>query len=183
MSSVGHKYMSVQMIRLMVYRRPLHPELFDLQARRIERHGDYEVESWLTDGGHVVRIQHAGESMTETVIDTGDHLPESGLLHALPCIGEKDFELTDDPHYNYVTTLQTETLTENLYSATYREMQEFARETGALSWQWTDGNKPCLSMLDSQKYRNEYHFQSYHLIGSAGFVLRTQSIFELSKDH
>ncbi len=178
--SVSHKSSNLQVLRLMVYRRPLHPELFDLQARRVDRHGDYEVESWLTAGGHVVRFQLDGQLLSECVIDGGDHLPETGLVHALPCVGEKDYELEPEGRIGYVTTIQTETLTDNLYQATFREMQDFARETGSLSHEWSDnGGTPCLSVLDSQKYKREFHIQSYHLLGSSGLVLRTQSIFEM----
>ena len=178
--SVSHKSSNTQVLRLMVYRRPLHPELFDLQARRTDRHGDYEVENWITAGGHVARFQVAGQTMTETVIERGDHLPETGLVHALPCLGEKDFELEPDGKIGYVTTIQTENLTDNLYLATLREMQDFARETNALSHEWQDhAGTPCLSVLDTQKYKREFHVQSYHLMGTSGIVLRTQSIFEI----
>lgn len=181
--SVSHKSSNTQILRLMVYRRPLHPELFDLQARRTERHGDYEAECWTTPGGHVVRCQVGGQVLTETVIENGDHLPETGLIHALPCLGEKDYELAREGKIGYVTTVQTENLTDNLYLATLREMQDFARETGALHHQWTDANSgsevPCLTVLDTQKYKREFHVQSYHLLGASGVVLRTQSIFEI----
>jgi hypothetical protein len=164
----------------MIYRRALHPELFDLQARRMDRHGEYEVESWVTPAGHVVRFQLANQTLTETVIENGDHLPEMGLIHALPCLGEKDYELEPEGRIGYVTTIQTETLTDNLYMATLREMQDFARETGALSHEWQDtASVPCLSVLDTQKYKREFHVQSYHLHGNSGLVLRTQSIFEI----
>lgn len=178
--SVSHKSSSTQVFRLMVYRRPLHPELFDLQARRTDRHGAYEIESWLTAGGHVVRFQTAGQCLIETVLENGDHLPETGLVHALPCLGEKDYEHKPEGNIGYVTTIQTESLTDNLYSATFREMQDFAHETGALAHEWTDAlGAPSLSVLDSQKYKREFHIQSYHLTGSSGLVLRTQSIFEI----
>ena len=79
----------------------------------------------------------------------------------------------------YVTTVQTETLTDNLYMATFREMHDFVAESGALAHEWKDAEgNPCLSILDAQKYRREFHVQSYHLIGATGMVLRTQSIFE-----
>jgi hypothetical protein len=163
----------------MVYNRALHPELFDLQARRTDRHGDYEVEMWATPGGHVVRFNFAGQTLTETVIERGDHLPETGLIHALPCVGEKDYEMQPTGKLGFVTTIQTETLSDNLYNATLREMHDFARETGALAYEWVDDNGvPCLTVLDSQKYRREFHIQSYHLYGNSGVVLRTQSIFE-----
>ncbi|MFP4145267.1 MAG: DUF2617 family protein [Phycisphaeraceae bacterium] len=176
--SIGHKS-NTQVARLMVYRRPLHPELFELEGRRTDRHGDYEVENWIAAGGHVVRFQVAGQTFTETVLENSDHLPETGLVHALPCLGEKDYEHDPDGRIGYVTTIQTESLTDNLYLATLREMQDFARETGALAHEFDGDGIPCLSVLDTQKYRREYHVQSYHLMGASGLVLRTQSIFEI----
>ncbi len=179
--SVSHKSSTIQSFRLMAYSRPLHPELFDLQARRIDRHGDYEAENWLTPAGHVVRFSFAGEIMTEAVISNADHLPEIGLVHALPCLGEKEFQYEPKPDgkIGYVTTIQTEALSDNLFGATLREMKDFARETGSLSHSYIDKEgAACLSVLDTQKYRREFHLQSYHLLGSANLVLRTQSIFE-----
>ena len=183
--NVGHKSSSTQVLRLMVYRRALHPELFELHGRRCDRHGDYEVESWVAKLGHIVRFQVQGESVTEAVIDNGDHLPEHGLVYALPCLGEKEFELDGDQDktsskVGFVTTLQTESLTDNLYLVTLREMQDFAAESDALSYDWKDPDGvPCLSVLDTQKYKQEFHVQSYHLLGGSGMVLRTQSIFEI----
>ncbi|MEM1213012.1 MAG: DUF2617 family protein [Planctomycetota bacterium] len=167
--------------RLMAYRRPLHPELFDLQGRRIDRHGDYEIESWITSGGHVVRFNYAGQVMSETVVDAAgsESLPESGLVHALPCIGEKEYDHTPEGKIGYFVTIQTENLADNLYQSTFREMEDFAQETNGLSHVWEDEAGRHLSMLDAQKYRNEFHFQSYHLNATNGHVLRTQSIFEV----
>jgi hypothetical protein len=166
---------------MMLYQRALHPELFQLVRRRTDRHGEYEVESWLTTTGHVIRFSVSGQALTETVLLDSDHLPETGLIHALPCLGEKDYELEPKGRIGFVTTIQTETLTDNLYNATYLEMQDFARETGSLSreWQEEDGSN-SLTVLDTQKYKREFHVQSYHLIGSTSTVLRTQTIFEIA---
>ena len=180
--SAAPKVANAQLFRMMIYRRPLHPELFDLRARRTERHGPYEVENWLTPAGHVSRFQAAGQVLTEVVIEQGDHLPETGLVHALPCFGEKDYEMEPEGKLHYVTTIQTEALTDNLFASTLREMQDFARETGALCFEYADaegGN--CLSMLDVQKYKREFHLQSYHLMAGCGTVLRTQTIFEIAR--
>ncbi len=180
--SVSHKSSSTQSFRLMVYRRPLHPELFNLQARRIDRHGDYEAENWVTPAGHLVRFVYDDAVLTEAVIENADHLPEHGLVHALPCLGEKEFEYEPEPEdkIGYVTTIQTEALTDNLYAATLKEMVDFAHETGSLAHAYADDEGvPCLSVLDTQKYKHEFHMQSYHLLGTSGLVLRTQSIFEV----
>jgi hypothetical protein len=77
-----------------------------------------------------------------------------------------------------MSTVQTETLSENLYIATLNELRAHARETEALVHQWRDDSGPCLSMLDIQRYAREVHAQSFHLIAHAGLVLRTQTIFE-----
>jgi len=185
--SASTKSSNAQFLRMMLYRRALHPELFDLQGRRVDRHGDYEVESWLINGeggaGHLVRFQVAEDALIEVCMDRADHLPETGLMHALPCVGEKDFELeAPEGPLRYVTTIQTEALTDNLYTVTYREMQDFARETGSLAYEGVtvDGSR-TLSVLDTQKYKHEFHIQSYHLLGGSGTVLRTQSIFEIAR--
>ncbi len=180
--SVSNKTTNIQMFKMIVYGRALHPELFQLQQRKLAKHGDYEVESWLLEAGHVVRFSYNGECITEAMLENSDHLPEHGLVHALPCLGEKDYEMPHpaDAKVGYVTTVQTESLTDNLYAATLREMRDFSVETNAMNYSWKDGEGvDCLSVLDCQKYKKEYHIQTYHLLGSTGVVLRTQSIFEL----
>lgn len=177
--SVSHKSSNTQMFRLMVYRRALHPELFDLQGRRLHRQAEYEVETWVVPAGHLVRFAARGHCVTETVLENADHLPEHGLMHALPCIGEKEFEADPEDPIGYVTTVQIETLTDNLFASTLREMQDFALEVDALKHEWKDDSGHLnLSLLDVQRYKQEFHLQSYHLVGATGLVLRTQSIFE-----
>lgn len=177
--SVSHKSNNTQIYRLMVYNRALHPELFKVRARRMFKHADYEVEAWVTAGGHMVRYQFNAASLTETVVEDGDHLPEVGLIHALPCMGEKEFELSSEEGVSYVTTVQTESLIDNLYMATLREMRDYAIESNSIFHEWNnDEGVLCLSMIDLQTFKDEFHIQSYHLLGNSGIVLRTQSIFE-----
>ncbi|MEM7576333.1 MAG: hypothetical protein AAF328_02560 [Planctomycetota bacterium] len=179
--STSSKSQQLQMLRMMLYRRPLHPELFTLDSRRSIQHGGYEVEQWIVPGGHIVRFQIPGQSLTEVIIEAGDHLPETGLVHALPAFGEKEYEMPAEGKLGFCTTIQTETLTDNLYQSTYREMVDFARETGSHTLSYNDPDAgPCLSLIDSQKYRREYHIQAYHLHAGTGLVLRTQSIFEIT---
>jgi len=157
--TINSKTPLTQIPKLMLYRRPLHPELFSFKSRRVDRHGDYEVESWLVDGGHVVRFVLDGQSLVEAVLE--------------------EYEYDGDGKLNYFTTLQTESLTENLYLATYREMKDFARETGGLNHEVQTPSGPNLVVLDCQKYKKEFHVQGYHLTAHNGNVLRTQSVFEI----
>ena len=166
---------------MMVYRRALHPELFNLRGRRTIRYGDYEVEAWISPPGHVVRFQAGRHCLTETVVEGGDHLPEAGLIHALPCLGEKEYATGfEGSDLGYCTTLQTEVLSESLYQSTYCEIAELCLEDYTLSYKWDDSaGVSCLSVVELQKYKKEMHIQSYHMLGLSGLVLRTQSIFEI----
>jgi len=178
--SLSNKSPGIQVFRLMVYQRALHPELFRIQDRRTLRTADYEMEAWVMPGGHALRFQARGQCLTEVVTDQEVQLPERGLLHALPCIGEKEFEEDIADTVRFVSAVQTENLSDNLYQATYDEMRDFAEESGAMVHAWSNpGGGQNLSVFDLQRFKGELHSQSYHLIASGGFVLRTQSIFEL----
>lgn len=178
--SAPNKSTSVPVFRLMLYQRALHPELFRIQGRRSLTSTEYELEAWIMPGGHALRFQAQGHCVTEVVTDQDLQLPERGLLQSLPCIGEKEYDQPVAEAINFVTAVQTENLSENLYNATFTEMRDFAEETRAMThlWQDEDGGQ-CLSILDLQRFKGEVHAQAYHLLANNGFVLRTQTIFEL----
>lgn len=177
--SLSNKSQSTQVFRMLLFQRALHPELFNIHDRRAFTNPEYEVESWLYPGGHLLRFQTGGHCMTEVVADQDLSLPERGLAHQLPCIGEKEYEHAIEGAIKFVAAVQTENLSDNLYQATLSEMREFANETEAMRVEYEDGAYTNFSMIDIQRFRKEIHAQSYHLIGAGGFVLRTQSIFEL----
>ncbi len=179
--SIGNKSQSTQMFRLLLYQRALHPELFGIQDRRTIRQPTYELEAWIMPGGHAMRFQAGGQCVTEVVTDQDLQLPERGLLHTLPCIGEKEHDQSIENAVRFVAAVQTENLSDNLYSATLTEMRDFAAETGAMTHEWPDEDGGTnLSILDLQRFKGEIHAQSYHLLVPGGFVLRTQSIFEIA---
>lgn len=166
-------------VQLYVYRVALHPELFQLKGRRNVKHNGYEVEAWLTASGHVVRFTHNGFSCTELLTQDDGKLPVHGAVTGFACVGEHDFEHSfGSERVGYSGSVQTETLSDSLFKATYQEMLDLARETDALIYKWTDDQgRRCLSMLDLQRLNKEMHVQSYHLIANGGMVVRSQTIF------
>jgi hypothetical protein len=177
--SVPVKSPTLQSYQVLLYNRALHPELFPLKGRRVVRHGNYEFEVWVMEGSHLLRFEHAALCACELMTDQEGRLPESGVVSGFLAAGERDFEhrFTKDK-VTYMTTVQTETLSENLYVATMAEMLDYGRSSDALTHRWNDGTGPCLSMIDLQRYNREIHAQSYHLMATGGLVIRTQTIFE-----
>jgi hypothetical protein len=165
---------------MILYRRALHPELFRVKQRRTIEQGEYQFEAWLMAGSHLLRFEYAGGCGTELITDLEEGIPDRGVVAAIPCAGERDHEQLFGERIRLVSTVQTESLPESLYAATYKELVAFGQENDAMVHTWTDeeGGK-CASILDLQRYREEVHAQSYHLMAQGGLVLRTQSIFEM----
>jgi hypothetical protein len=183
---------------LILYTRPLHPELVQMKARKTVQlkglgtgpsrlAGAAEFEAWLTPLGHMLRYQTRSHCFCELVTDRDAGLPTSGVAFSVPAIGEKDHEqLFTEACVLYTTSLQTETLPSPIYQTTYREMLELAEEVDALIHTWTlpgsngNGKEPmrCLSMLELQRFDDEMHAQSTHMFPIGGLVLRTQTVFQ-----
>ncbi len=170
---------SIQSCQLLLYRRPLHPELFPLRQRRAFRHGQYELEAWIMPGGHLLRFRVNGFACCELLTDQEGNLPVDGAVTAFPVAGEHEFKhVFAAERVGYLVSSQTETLSESLYSTTYSEMIDYARDTNAISFEWSDGDGKNLSVLDVQRLGKEVHAQSFHLVAAGGVVIRTQTIFE-----
>ena len=178
--STSSKITSLQAYNLLLYRTALHPEFFTIQGRDRFTHGEYEFESWIFRGGHTCRFELHGLSVCEIVTDQIDHLPERGHVISMPCAGERDHEAEFSDRIAYVTSMQTENLSDHLYLGTFQEMLDHGRSERCLMTHWADdAGRPNLSLVETQRYKDEVHLQSYHLRSDCGLVLRTQSIFQV----
>ncbi len=178
MSSVS-KYSSLQAYNMVLYRGALHPEFFAIESRKRIEHGDYEFEAWMFRGGHAARFEFAKSAVTEILTEEPERLPDRGLIATLPCAGERDHDEKIAERIAFITSIQTETLSDHLYLSTYNELFEHGRNGDGLMSVWTDEQgKPNLSLIDLQRYADEVHIQSYHLRSDCGLVLRSQSIFQ-----
>lgn len=173
---------ALQTYQLLLYRKALHPDLFAsrIKGRRKSGQGGYNLEAWIMPGAHLLRFDFDGFAACELMIDQEGNLPVDGAVTAFPVAGEHDFDHQfKSERVRYVTSVQTETLSENLYSATFDEMVEFSRDTNALTHRWSDDEESrSISLLDIQRLGKEVHAQSYHLLSQGGVVIRTQTIFE-----
>lgn len=171
----------LQSYQLMLYGKSLHPELFSPRARRSVKIGAAELEGCVMPGCHILRFEHKALSACECLIDHDFGLPEAGLVSRFLAAGEHEFEHRfERAGVNYMLTVQTESLSENLYLATYEELLDYGKEVNGLILQWNDPASKCLSMLDLQRYAKEIHAHCYHMVGNGGLVIRTQTIFELA---
>jgi hypothetical protein len=171
---------SLRTYQLLLYRSPVHPEFFQIGGRINMETGTYEVEAWVHPGGHTVRFEFEGATITEVVVPDTHTLPERGVLTTIPCVGEKDFDEVYADRISYVTSIQTETLSDHLYMSSYQEMLEHGQQQSDCLMMpgIKEGRLPSLSVIELQRYADQVHMQSYHFLGDTGLVLRTQSIMQ-----
>jgi len=178
----GSKTSSLQAYSMLLYRGAIHPEFFPVSGRRRIEHAGYEFEAWIYRGGHVLRFQYDGACATEVVTDAMEKLPSRGVVTALPCAGEKDHDEEVAEKVIYMTSMQTETLSDHLYISTYNELIEHGRMCEGLLAVWNEEGKHNLSMLDMQRYQDQVHVQAYHCRSDCSLVLRTQTIFQVKEE-
>ncbi len=169
---------------LLLYQRPLHPELFRiLRTEKVERRV-YEADIWLVEGGHVISFTAGKHTLAEVVLMGGEPLTDRGLIQTIPCRGEKYHEMTaPGGTIKYMISTQEEQLTQTLYEATKHEIASYAakRELMTAEVPATPENGATLSVLDIERRSHELLVQSFHLFDENQMVIKTQGIMEISR--
>jgi|CXWL01.1.fsa_nt_gi hypothetical protein len=178
--STPTKHTSLQAYQVLFYDRTLSADLFKVRAMKTIRQPGYELEAWLMPGTHVLRyLRQDGPPCCELVTDTDRPMPQAGVVGGFLAAGEHEFEHTFEPSgVTYMLSVQTETLSDNVYAEVFDEIHDLARLSNALIHAWNDDSGRCMSVVDLQRQPKEVHVQAYHLIANQGLVVRTQSLFE-----
>ncbi len=186
--NVSAKPNSLQTYQVLFYDQAFSEERFPIHRKRIVRVPGVDFEAWLMPGSHVLRFIKGGVTACEFVTDLDRNIPSPGLLSAFLAAGEHEFEhclesktvcgTTAQGRVTYMLSVQTETLSDNVYGSVFEEMRVHAKDSHSLAHHWEDDAGPCMSLIDVQRHVGQLHVQAYHLVASQGIVLRTQSIFE-----
>ena len=173
-------------LTLMLYGRTLHPELFRILGTEQVARRAYEGDIWLVEGGHVIMFTAGKHTLTEVIMNNPDSagLTDRGLLQTIPCRGEKYHEMTAAGNIRYMISTQEEQLTQTLYDATKHEIHAYAikRELMTAETPSTPDSGATLSVLDIERRSHELLVQSFHLFDENQMVIKTQGIFEVSKN-
>ena len=183
-------------LMLMMYEKPLHPELFNiLRGVEVDRRA-YEASIWLVEGGHVISFrvtaagcpacpEAAGNTFTEVVQMNGEPVDDRGLIESLPCRGERYHELVCGPNIKYMVSTQEEQLTPTLFEATREEILEYAAKrelmVGEVAADPAEDRGGYTGVLDVERRANELHVDSFHLFEDNLTVVKTQAFMEVLK--
>jgi hypothetical protein len=170
-------------LTLLLFQRPLHPELFRISASEKVVRRAYEADIWLVEGGHVISFTAGKNSLTEVIGMRSEPPTDRGLLLSTPCRGEKYHEDVYGP-ISYMISTQEEQLTQTLYDATKHEISTYAAKRELMTAENTGIGEggASLSVLDIERRSHELLVQSFHLFDENQMVIKTQSIIEVAKE-
>ena len=171
-------------LTLLLYQRTLHPELFKIfGTERVSRRA-YDADIWLVEGGHVITFTAGKNTLTEVILMAPGEMTDRGLIQTVPCRGEKYHEMTaPGGNIRYMISTQEEQLTQTLYDATRKEIEQYAIKR-ELMWAEIPGTAEKaggLSVLDIERRSHELLVQSFHLFDESQMVIKTQAIIEAVK--
>jgi hypothetical protein len=122
----------VSAMALHLYRRPLHPELFETLACREVRRDDYTLTVCITPAGHVLTWRTADLVLTEIMASRGQPLPGRGKVWRHRFHGEQCDAFRASPFISYQMSAQAETLTPNLFARIHEELLADGQKRGLL---------------------------------------------------
>lgn len=178
--SVHHKKPRSAGISVLVYDRPLHPELISVDIRRARAVGEFDVNIWLlNNGGHMLAIT-GPHTVCELCCFPNKSLPERGLLERIPCKGDKLYDVALGETHHYYLAINEEHVTDTLFENSVAELLRIAEEqNGVVSHRKNElGETVGLSVVVTQLHRRAVHIEGFHLLNDAHVLVRTQSVVE-----
>ena len=171
-------------LTLMLFQKMLHPELFKIVATQTATRRAYDADIWVVDGGHVVSFTAGKNTLTEVIICGHEGINDRSLVQTIPCRGERYHEMESGGNIRYMISTQEEQLTQTLYEATRHEILGYAakRELMYYDAPATPDCGSTLSVLDVECRSHELLVQSFHLFDENCVVIKTQGLFEVTKE-
>jgi hypothetical protein len=171
-------------LTLTLFQRMLHPELFNILGSEQVSRRAYDADIWLVEGGHAVTFTAGRNTLAEVILNSTTPVTDRGLVQTIPCRGERNHETTSGGNIKYMISTQEEQLTQPLYDATRNEIAAYAAKRELMTAETPASSEygSALSVLDIERRSHELLVQSFHLFDELQLVVKTQGIFEVTRD-
>ena len=164
-----------------LYQRPLHPELFDIYAKRHLKTEKYETQIWATGCSHVVSVFVNDMCLTELISHPNQMLPKRGLIERFRFKGQRTHKCTLSKGMSYMTDFQVEKMSPNLYRKSHVDLERFAKNRGMFVRfpKLAIGGLEPFSYVDFEARRDELHIHAFHAYPDQVTIIKTQSLIDL----
>ncbi|MHC4260285.1 MAG: DUF2617 family protein [Planctomycetota bacterium] len=171
---------AVEELTFSLFQRPLHPELFQIYAKRELKNKKYEACIWVTGCTHVATVHFGDICLSEVVSTPGQVLPQRGLIERFQFRGPRSHKCTLNRGISYMTDFQVEKMSANLYRQSHADLKRFARNRGLFVKFPTleVGGLPPFCYIDFEAKQGELHVHTFAAYPDQVTMIKTQSLFE-----
>ena len=170
----------IEELAFSLFQRPLHPELFQIYAKRQLKTDKYEADIWVTGCTHVVSVYAGNVSLSEVISSPGQMLPQRGLIERFQFQGPRSHKCTLSRGVSYMTDFQVEKMSRNLYRQSHLDLERFARNRGMFvkfPASETGGLQP-FCYIDFEARQAELHIHTFAAYPDQVTMVKTQSLFD-----
>ncbi len=173
---------AVEELTFSLFQRPLHPELFQIYAKKQLGGANYEAEIWVTGCTHVVSVYSEGTFLTEVISSPGQILPRQGLIERFQFRGPRSHKCTLNRSVSYMTAFQVEKMSPNLYRQSHTDLERFARSRGVFVKfpKLQIGGLQPFCYIDFEARQSELHVHTFAAYPDQIAMIKTQSLFDFA---
>lgn len=173
--------LAIDELAFSLFQRSLHPELFNIFAKRQIRTENYQANIWETGCSHVLTVIANGACITEVISAPGQPLPKRGLVERFQFRGKKKHKCLLSKGIGYMTDFQVEKMSESVYQRSQIDLKNFARNRGLYVKFPTTETSELLpfSYIDFEARRNELHVHTFHGYPEQATIIKTQSLISV----
>lgn len=175
------RQVAVADLRLSIYLRALHPEFFEIRARRPFGHGTVEGEVWLLDAGHVITFVDGPTAITEVVAPRELELPQRGLVRHIDLAGDRDHRFEARGEIVYHTAYQIDTESPATYLREAEDLLASARQGHLFVESPHEAAKRPFSYAVPEPKGSGLLVMTWHGFPAENTILKTQTLIERTK--
>jgi hypothetical protein len=165
-------------LKLLVYLRTLHPEFFQIRARRAFEQATFAGEVWLLDVGHVVTFVDGPNAITEVLAPRELELPKRGLARTLDLVGQNDHRLEARGPLVYQMAYQVDAEGPATYLREAEELLAAARQGHLFTEEPREAARRPFSYAVPEPRGRGLLVHTWHGFPAESTILKTQTLIE-----
>ena len=164
-----------------VYRRPLHPELFEVYSSRVIERDHYQAKIEIIGAGHVVTWRHQDLTLTEVATSAHHPLPQRRRLLSYRLRGQRNGHVECWGRVSYDVSLQLEQVDPEVFWVIQEELTRDAQREGMFHMFGSSGRMAlgALSYIHLESFSRRLIVQAFHTFPDDNAIVKSQSLIEI----